>query len=246
MIIRTDCGDLTVLEPPRSRVDALRDALPMGAMLISEHTYGAKYGIVMQCGMQEVYGVWHKSIALPKGLAMQELNKFVHLTSLAIPQYLESGFSGVLMPIPCMKQQGDLYVVGIAYFGAPCLHGLETYGLDSSATWDSQLGTGFSRMLYAFSSAISDAQRERGLETHPSVGFDCVPRLSMGNLFFGKAIHAGDIFLLQKVLAQEDPCLTILRCIGINQVYHLPSVPFAIPETESHNAWPAGNQDSIS
>lgn len=233
MIFPTQFGDMTVLEPSAERVDALGALLPMGLVRLPPNPENVRYGIVMQCGDKEVYGVKQQIIDLPGGLAQQEMNLLDFLICMAVFPYLQHKFSGVLMPLKYSKPKGAQHEIGIAYFGAPHPRGREATDWEGDVVWDSRFGVGFSAMFAAFMNAVSESQKGISRSLHPMVGLDYQPRLAIGCLHLGFAIHDGDIFMLNRNVALCERPFTLFRSGGIDRVYHLPSVTFISPAADA-------------
>lgn len=234
MIIHTEAGEISVLTPDQGRVDALRTLLPMGAYPLDRPDIQARWGIVMQCGDREVYAIKQQSIDLPEDLAMTEFSNLSMLKVAAMHKYLQHGFGGVLMPLVYWRRKGDLHEVGLAYFGAPSPSGVEASTPPEDSVWDQRFGHGYSRMVLSFIRALVAAQQMTGLTMQTIIGLDYRPRLSLGTLFFGHALHAKDVYVLRQSIPEgdDDPAWWAFRSTGIDRVYHLPSVPFVISESD--------------
>lgn len=232
MIIPTSAGALVVSQPSPERVEELRHALPMGDVRTYSQDGTPLLGIVMQRGEHEVWALKQQTIDLPLESATDEYCRATILVAAAVGDFLRHGFSGVLLPLVYSKSKGNLHEVGIAYFATPSPAGREAQDNSGEEPWDSSFGVGFTRMVRAFMEAVSAAQAKTGLRLHPTIGYDRRPRLAIGTLYFGLALHRGDVFALNKqiVVGDDNPKWSCLRLSGIENIYHVPSVPTALPD----------------
>jgi hypothetical protein len=72
MTINTPKGEVTLVEPEPSRLRNLRRLLPLGAVRFGESKNGAQFGIVMKCGVKEVYGVKQQPVDIPEDWAERQ------------------------------------------------------------------------------------------------------------------------------------------------------------------------------
>src|ERR1035441_9312084 len=125
--ISTRFGEVTVLDPPADLLQSIRSFLPFGLIRNDPPEHGVDYGLVMECGLEQLMGVRQQPEERPyePSLQAQGINSLLIARSLAA--YLTSGFSGLLLPCAYMatKRRQGLFESGIAYFGYPSLLGRE-------------------------------------------------------------------------------------------------------------------------
>jgi len=243
--IDTPQGQIRLLDPDPLRLRNLRQLLPMGAVRFSEPVNGAGYGIVMKCGEHEVHAVKQQPPDLPEE-EWAENQFFINTLLIAqtLKAYMAHGFSGMCIPCPYWRKKAeDRHEVGVAYFGAPSPGGIEANEFEFEHSWDNQFGHGFTLMFTTFIREIQQTEARSGLKLQPSIGLDDRPRLALGLLGFGFLVQGKEVFSLKTVLSELDPVWAALRSTGIEEVWHLPSVPMEISEDQLPIAKPGAEAD---
>ena len=243
MIIATPQGEVELLSPEAHRLRNLRSCLPLGAVAFSEPADGARYGIVMKCGENEAWVVKQQPPDIPSESALDVFLANSILIALSIAQYRSFGFGGCLMTSPYIRGKGDESEVGIAYLGAPSRSGIEVAEFPFEGSFDNQFGHGFTTMFTHFVKTLQKSSRDSGITMQPCIGLDHRPRTALGRLGFGFLVHGRDVYCLKTKVSEQDPVWTALRSTGIDQVYHLPSVPTEITPEQLAIAKP-GPEDS--
>ncbi|MFT5405683.1 MAG: hypothetical protein ACI9DF_004538 [Verrucomicrobiales bacterium] len=158
--------------------------------------------------------------------------------ALSISGYLKFGFSGVLMPCCYARRKGVFAEVGIVYFGSPSPSGIEANEFEFDEGFDNRFGHGFGTMLTHFIKELQQASKTSPLTLQPWIGLEDRPRSLLETLGFDFLIHGPDVFCLKARVREEDPVWPVLRSTGIEEVYHLPSVPAEITEGQLDIAKP--------
>lgn len=237
--VHTPQGEVKLLPPPVEVLHAIRSLLPFGAFRFETPQNGAEYGIVMQCGDQEVYGIKQQPVPCDKEQGFVRFQGHSILIAQSIAGYLRNGFSGLLMPCAYIREKDAGQVEsGIAYIGAPSPHGRECQEFTEVGAYDHPFGHGFTTMVVSFIRALQESSRVTKITLFKPIGLDVRPRLHFGSLGFG-FMHVGPhIVCLKTVVSEQDPVWTVLRGTGISEVFHIPSVPAGIAESDLHTAKP--------
>jgi hypothetical protein len=237
--INTPQGQLELLAPPADVLRSIRSLLPFGIVRFPNAHEGAHYGLVMQCGDKEVYGVKQQPVPCDKkqGRVAHTANSILIAHSIA--GYLRTGFSGVFMPSAYVrKKDAGMVESGIAYFGAPSPQGIEAQS-PSGTSYDRVFGSGFTTMMTSFIHALKQSSRDTRIGLFQPIGLDVRPRLHFGTLGFGFMVVGPHVVCLKCHVSEQDPVWTVLRGTGICRLYHLPSVPLAIEESQLPTAKPS-------
>jgi hypothetical protein len=235
--VKTPQGPVELCPPEVAQLQALRELLPLGIVQYGEAQNGAKYGVVMKSGDHEAFAVKQQPVEVPVENARTCYMANSILIALSLRTYLESGFSGYMMPSAYMRNKGAKGVeAGIAYFGAPDPSGKEALDFPHDNAFDNQFGTGFTVMLTGSIRAIQAASKSSGITLQHPIGLDLRPRSALETLGFGFLVHRSLIYCLKTQVREDDPAWTCLRSTGIEHVIHLPSVPAEIAPDELHIA----------
>ena len=116
--ISTPQGEVVLNDPPVELLRAIRSFLPFGAIRYLPPQEGADFGIVMQCGDREVFGVKQQPVDCDEKQAQITFEANSILIAHSLAAYLKHGFSGLFMPCAYMRtKEGGRFESGIAYFG---------------------------------------------------------------------------------------------------------------------------------
>jgi hypothetical protein len=187
----------------------------------------------MQCGEREVYAVKQQPVPCDedKGFVSYKVNSILIAHSLA--GYLLNGFSGLLMPCAYIrKKDAGRVESGIAYIGAPSPQGRECLDFSFGSAYDSTFGHGFTAMMCGFIRALQQSSADTGIPLFQAIGLDVRPRLHLGLLGFGFMVVGPHIVCLKTQVSEQDPVWSVLRGLGISEVFHLPSIPVGINESD--------------
>ncbi len=231
--VHTPQGEVKLLDPPVELLKAIRFFLPFGAVRYEPPQDGADFGLVMQCGDKEVFGVKQQPVPCDKKQALISWQAHSMLIAHSLAGYLRSGFSGLLLPCAYMRDKGGGQVEsGIAYFGFPSARGHESQEYPFEPAYDGVFGHGFTTMMTGFIRALQQSSRDMGISLYQPIGLDVRPRLHLGSIGFGFMLVGPRIICLKTVISEKDPAWTALRASGVTEVYHVPSLPSAIDEDQ--------------
>jgi hypothetical protein len=232
-IVSTPHGDIALVQPPIELLQAVRRFMPFGAARYVPSREGADYGIVMQCGDREVMALTQQSPQLEEryGVLAYQANSL--LIAHALAGYVKRGFSGLLMPSAYMRKlQNGKIESGIGYFGAPSPDGSECLDRPFDPAFDNEFGHGFTLMVGSFIGCLQKSSAALDIALFPCKGFNSYPRLELGVLGFGFMVIGQSILCLKTKISSDDPVWMALLASGIREVYHLPSIPAGVSESD--------------
>jgi len=227
--INTQQGKINLLSPSTELLGVISSFLPFGLVGYEPPHNGADFGIVMQRGDKEAFGVKQQPVPCDEqqGYVLYQAHSI--LIAHSISEYLRNGFSGLLMPCAYIRQKDSGQVEsGIAYFGAPSPQGRESREVSRETTYDRTFGHGFSAMMTAYIRTLSQSSDETGIQLYQTIGLDIRPRSHFGALGFGFMVVGSNIVCLKTRVVEQDPVWAVLRDTGISEVFHVPSVPAGI------------------
>ncbi len=233
--VKTPQGEVKLLAPPAELLRAIRSFLPFGAVRYGTPQAGADFGIVMQCGDQEIFGVKQQPVPCDEQQGLVSFQAHSILIAHSLAGYLRNGFSGLLMPCAyTRKKEAGLVESGIAYFGCPSQQGHECQEHPYAASFDGQFGHGFTTMMISFIHSLQQSSRDTGITLFQPIGLDVRTRMHFRSLGFGFMLVGPHIVCLKTVVSGQDPVWTVLRDAGIAEVFHMPSVPAGIADADLH------------
>lgn len=237
--VNTPQGPVALLPPPVELLRGLSQFLPFGLVGLSESQHGERFGLVMQCGERELYGLKQQSVEIPKDKDRLMLFVYDLLIAHSLAGYLANGFAGLLMPCAYLRPKGDRGTeVGFAYFGCPSAEGRESLEGPMNPAFDDRLGCGFTKMMTSFIAALGESSARTGSRVPPILGLEVRTRTQIGTLLFGFLVLGPHVVCLKTQIDETDPVWEALRSTGITGVYHLPSVPLCIREDQLPAAKP--------
>lgn len=206
---------------------------------------GADFGLVMQCGEQELFAVKQPPMDCNEQQSRISYQANAILIAHSLAGYLAHGFDGLFMPCNYIRaKEGGQFESGIAYFGYPSVEGCECQAFPYENSFDGQFGHGFTTMMTAFIRALQQSSRTTGITLSRRVGLDVRYRLELGSLGTAFLLVGSQIACLKTVVSEQDPVWTVLRATGISEAFHVPSLPAAIGEDELSVAKSATPQGS--
>lgn len=244
--INTPEGQVTLLPPPPELLSQIAYFMPFGLVGINPPERGARFGLVMQCGQQELYAIKQQppDSDEEQGRWLFQINTLLIARSLA--DYQAHGFSGLWLPCAYLRSKEDNRAeAGLAYFGYPSPEGREAQPATYEVTeeiYAAKFGRGFAVMMTNFMHAFGKSARDMGL-TFTVLGLDIRRRLQLGNLGLSFMLVGPHIICLKTSVVEQDPIWTMLKQAGIQEVFHLPSLPVAINESQLHPAKQASLAD---
>jgi hypothetical protein len=232
-IVNTPQGAVTLLPPTRELLQTIHDLLPMGIVGIQPPDHGVSFGVVMQCEDRELWAIKQQPVECSHDQAPTSYTANALLVAGSFHRYLQRGFAGLLLPCPYMRDKGAKGVeAGIAYFAYPSAAGRETTTCIEIPAFDGQFGKGFTVMLTGFIEDLNATSAETGITLFTTLGLDPRPRLQLGTIAFSFMVVGPDLVCLKTRITEEDPSWTMLRSTGIDCVYHVPSLPYAISDKD--------------
>ena len=194
----------------------------------------------MQCDQTEMIGVKQQPPDVDEKSAITCFQANSILVTHSLTGYLKHGFSGLMLPcVYQRKKENQRAEIGVAYFAYPSPTGHEVQEYPYDPAYDGQFGHGFTLMMVSFIRALQQSSEETGITLQPTIGLDVRRRTQLGTLAFGFMLVGPHVVCLKTVVSEEDPAWTILRGSGIEEVYHLPSIPITIQPEDLRVSKPA-------
>ncbi len=234
----TPHGDLQLLPPSPELLRTIAYFMPFGFIgLSTAERGGARFGIVMQCGAQELYAVKQQPTDCDDPQHQWFLAHMLLITH-SLAQYQARGFSGLLLPCAYERTKTNgLVESSVAYFAYPYSEGREaqpeSYEV-ASEVFDKKLGRGFAAMMVGFIEALGKSSLALGVTLQPVIGFDIRPRSSLERLSLSFMLVGPHVICLQPHVDEGAPFWPVLRSTGIEQVFHVPSLAVSISEDQLH------------
>lgn len=233
LTVQTPQGDVSLHVPTLEILRAVRQYLPFGAVRYATPQKGADYGLVMQCGKQELHAVKQQPVDCDEAQSRITFQAHSMLIAHSLAQYRTSGFGGLFLPCPYIRvKDGGRHESGIAYFGFPSSRGHESQEYPYEPAFDDAFGHGFTTMMTTFIRSLQESSREMGITMARPIGMEVRARSQLSALGFGFMVLGPHILCLKTVISEQDPAWTALRSAGVTDVYHLPSVPMTIDEQD--------------
>lgn len=239
-VVQTPHGEVKLLTPTVELLRAIRSFLPFGAIRYVPPERGADFGLVMQCGEQQLYAVKQQPVDCDEQQSKMSFQANSLLIAHSLARYLSNSFSGLFMPCAYLRtKDAGRFEAGIAYFAYPSPIGREAQGYPYEPSYDGQFGHGFTTMMTSFIRALQQSSRVTRITFSPPIGLDVRPRLQLGALGFGFMVIEQNVVCLKTRVSEQDPTWTFLRETGISEVFHIPSVPASIAQSDLHTAKPS-------
>jgi hypothetical protein len=237
--LQTPQGEVKLLAPPVELLRAIRSFLPFGAIRYVPPERDADFGLVMQCGEQELFAVKQQPVDCDEQQSKVSFQSNKILIAHSLAAYLTHGFSGLFTPCAYLRtKDAGRFEAGIAYFGCPSPHGREVQESPFESSFDGQFGHGFTTMMTSFIRALQESSRVTGITLSRPIGLDVRYRLQLGTLDFGFMVVGPHVVCLKTIVSKCDPTWTAIRDTGISEVFHVPSVPAAITKADLQTAKP--------
>jgi hypothetical protein len=87
-------------------------------------------------------------------------------------------------------------------------------------------------MMVSFLGAVQESSEQTGITLPPAIGLEVRPRTQLGSLGFGFMVIGPHVVCLKTAISADDPVWATLHSVGIAEVYHLPSVPMTIEQSQ--------------
>ncbi len=229
IVVNTPQSEVRVLPPPVELLLAIRAFMPFGAVRFVPAQQGADFGLVMQCGEQELFAVEQQPMDCDERQSRISHQANALLITHSLADYRAHGFGGLFMPCTYIRtKENGQFESGIAYFGYPSSRGRECLDFPYENSFDGQFGHGFTTMMTSFIRALQQSSRTTGITLSRPVGLDVRYRLELGSLGLEFMLVGSQIACLKTVVSEHDPVWTVLRDTGISEVFHVPSISAAI------------------
>jgi hypothetical protein len=232
-MITTQKGSIEIIEHKDELLRQIRDLMPYGAAKLGTPQNEIKYGLVMQCGEQEVFCIKMQPIELERNYAEQMFQIQHFMIVEAYCKFILHGYSGMYLACPYLRQRNNqLWEAGIANFIFPSKKGKETEIVKVSTAFDNQFGSGATTMFADFVADLR-ASFQQAKITFPSYfGTDVRSRSHLQSIAMNFMVLDSKIICVREKLREEEPAWSILVSNGISEICHLPSIPLAIKEQD--------------
>lgn len=232
--IQTSKGIIDIQKPGDEILHRLQNILTYGIMPFKKTFNDANFGFVMQCGDNEVYCIKQQPLEVERQQA-EQLFQLQHMMIIeAYCSFKELGFSGAYLASPYLRQRDNgLWEAGVSHFIFPSENEKLNSENSHSNAYDNQFGNGATNMFIGFVDCFKQAFAKSKLTMPQYFGTDVRTRSHLKNLSMSFMILGSDIICLRPNLREkEDIAWTILFNRGVDKVYHLPSLPMTIKETD--------------
>lgn len=236
--IQTSKGSIDIQQPDAALLKRLQNLLTFGVMPFNQTFHGADYGIVMRCGEQEVHCLKLQPLETEREQAEQLFQLQHSMIMNAYCSYIKIGFTGAYLASPYLRQRDNgLWEAGVANFIFPSENEIDHSEESFGKAYDSRFGQGATNMFRGFMDCYKQAFAGVKLTMPRYLGIDIRPRSALKSLAMYFMVVGADIFCLRANLReQEDVAWTIFADGGIDRVYHLPSFPMTIDESDLNTA----------
>jgi len=234
--LQTPVGEIDLIEPDVAIFKQLQDYLTFGFVeLRNQDNPSAKnYGIVMKCGEQEVLCLKQQPLEIERQSA-EQIFKLHHMMVVdAYCRYIKLGFSGAYLASPYLRQRDNgLWEAGVAHFIFPSNNENKTTDKTNVRPYDDEFGKGATDMFLGFVDCFKQAFSDAKLTMPQYLGIAVRSRSHIQNMAMNFMVLGSEIICVRTNLREkEDVAWAILAKGGINRVYHLPSHPLTINESD--------------
>jgi hypothetical protein len=238
--IQTAKGSIEIQKTDAEIVRQLQTCLRFGIMPFKQTFNNADFGVIMQCGEEEVYCIKQQPLEVERKQA-EQLFQLQHIMIMdTYCKYIKIGFSGAYLASPYLRQrENGLWEAGVSHFIFPTDSDSEKIYSEKSIAkaYDNYFGNGATNMYMAFIDCFKQVINESKITMPEYLGTDLRPRSHMQSLALYFMVFGSDVYCLRPNLREkEDIAWTILAKEGIQKVYHLPSLPMTINEQDIEKA----------
>jgi hypothetical protein len=234
MKLQTPKGQIDILRPDTAILKRLQNLLTYGILPFKETSNGADFGFVMCLCQQEVKCLKQQ----PVEVELEHAEQLFHLQHMMIMEayvrYIKLDFSGAYLASPYIRQrENGLWEAGVSHFIFPSEKDIKFSRFFVRKAFDNQLGKGATQMFTSFVDCFKQAFTREKLTMPQYIGIDVRSRSHIQNLGMYFMVSGSDVFCLRSNLrGDEDGAWAILAGAGIDKVYHLPSLPMTIDESD--------------
>lgn len=226
-IIQTNKGSIEVIDSNNEIIRQLNELLPYGISQLNQVFNGARYGIVMKYGEQEIFCIKQQPLEIERKDAEQQFQLHHFMIVEAYCRYLKNGFSGSYLAAPYIRQRDNgLWESGVSHFIFPSKSNKIISEKSFGKAYDDQFGNGATEMFINFVECFKKSFREAEITMPQYLGLDVRTRSHLQGLAMNFMVLDSKIICLRAILREkEDIAWTILASNDIHTVYHLPSIP---------------------
>lgn len=234
MNIDTPRGSVEILAPGLSLLRTIRDLLPFGALQLNEPQHGARYGLVMQCGEEEVFCLKQQPVEVDRQAAEEWMQIQHWMIAEAYCRYIKHGFSGAYLAAPYLrKRDNGLWEPGMAHFVFPSPTGIESQEFLFEQAYDDRFGHGATTMFTHFAQDLMASFKESNIKPPSYFGLDVRPRSHLQSLGMYFMVVGRHVLCLRPSLREkEDVAWAIFAAGGMEHIYHLPCLPMTIDRND--------------
>jgi hypothetical protein len=231
--IKTTKGAIEISTISPALLKELQTLLPYGVFPFEQPIQGANFGFVMQYADKEVPCIKLQPIDLAGMPAQEQFLLQHHMIMRAYCSYIKMGFSGVYLATPYLKpKEKGLYEAGIAHFIFPDGDSSQLTSPLNRA-YDADLGAGASALFFGFMECYKKAFKDNKLTIPQYFGIDIRPRSHLNSMAMYFMVKDAQLICLRANLREDaDLAWPILAEAGITTVFHLPSLPMTIKESD--------------
>ena len=238
MKIQTNTRSIDIQNPSASLIKRLQDILPYGLIPLDPPVNRANYGLVFQCGDQEVYALKQQPMELERTAAERLFHRHHLMIMDTYCRYIRLGLTGAYLATPYLRErENGLWESGLAHIIFPAAYEVIPSGRSFDQAYDQHLGVGATRMFIAFVEQFKQALSHGQFTMPQYLGIDIRSRSHLQNLAMYFMVLDSEIICLRSNLrAKEDRAWDILAQGGISQVVHIPALPMGIKESHLDRA----------
>ena len=181
--IVTPQGVLHLKAVAHSTVSRLHNLLPLGLRKINEAETGARFGVVVQWGEEQLQFVKQQppEVSIEAARTVYLANSL--LIASTIPAFLVRGHEGCFWPFNYIRQKPQGIETGIAYAGMERVSDGDDAHILNRA-FDEDIGTGFTDMMVAFIEELKLQSKQTGITLQDCIGLDVRDRQHLGSIAF--------------------------------------------------------------
>ena len=234
--IKTNRGSIELFDPNDEIIRRLNDLLPYGISHLNQVVGGAKFGIVMKCGEQEVFCLKQQPLEIERKDAEHQFQLHHFMITEAYCRYLKKGFSGAYIAAPYLRQRDNgLWESGVSHFIFPSKSNKTPSEQSYLTSYDRDFGNGATAMLTYFVECFRTSFSEAKITMPRYFGLDLRTLSHLQGLAMNFMVLDSQVICLRPNLQEkEDAAWTIFASEGIKKICYLPSVPLTVSNVEDN------------